>query len=311
MKSAYVLSHASIHISVAVLLTISVSANELSAMKGGVDNNPPCQCHDVIFETSWQEVANQLLDAAIPRIHALTEDEDERSALEEAFLSYGPDALNKFVLEGFFRGPLESLPMECRGAAKLVIFKHYLKFQTDGVLRDFASEWKGNNQDNKSTSADVRDERIQADRRDDFRDEEIQVMQKVEVGLGEVLRSELLARFNECLQKAFAEDAQVSIKALLSINDSDKVLTEDEVHTISEIVGEARSKVWWRRVSCPTVNVSELKSDSQRKVSLELKGKVSDRALSFAEELLLSTEESGGAIIKSNKEGQAPVKGPN
>ena len=288
MKSAYVLSHASILISVAVLLNISVSANKLSETKGGADNNPPCQCHDVIFETSSQEVAKHLLDAAIPRIHALTEDEDERSALKEAFLSYGPAALNKFILEGSFRGPLESLPMECRGTAKLVIFKHYLKFQTDGVLRDFASEWKGNNQENESTSADVRDE-------------EIQVMQKVEVDLGEVLSSELLARFNECLQEAFSEKAVVSIRALLSINDSDKILTEAEMHTISEIVGEARSKVWWRRVSCPTAKASELERDARRKVSLELKGKVSDRGLSFAERLLLLNEAGRQGDASPNK----------
>jgi hypothetical protein len=117
-------------------------------------------------------------------------------------------------------------------------------------------------------------------------------MQKVEVGLGEVLSSDLLTRFNECLQQAVLQNEAVSIRALLSSNDSDKILSEDEVRTISEIVGEARSKVWWHRVSCPTVNVSELRRDARRKVSLELKGKVSDRGLNFAEKLLRLNEES-------------------
>jgi hypothetical protein len=144
MKSAYVLNHASIFISVVVLLTISASANEFSEMKDGADNNPPCQ--DVNFETSSQEVAKQLLDAAIPRIYALTEDEHERSVLKEELLSSGPGALKKYILDGGLRKPLECLPMECRGAAKLVILKHYLKYQIDGVLRELESELKGNNQ---------------------------------------------------------------------------------------------------------------------------------------------------------------------
>jgi hypothetical protein len=170
--------------------------------------------------------------------------------------------------------------MECRGVAKLVIFKRFLKSNTDGVLRDFATEWKGNGQYKESTSDDDRDKEI-------IRDEEIQVMQKIEVDLGEVLTSELLARFNECLQQAFLQNEAISNRAFLTINDPDKVLSEDEVRTISEIVGEAQSKVWWHRVSQPTVNVSELKRDARKKASLELKDKASDRALPLTEKLLL------------------------
>ncbi|MBW7863966.1 MAG: hypothetical protein H3C30_06065 [Candidatus Hydrogenedentes bacterium] len=276
VKNAYLSVLVSIFISVAMLLAIPVSADELSEMKDGVANNLPCS--DVNFETSWQKIADDMFDAASTKIDTLTEDEDERSAVKEDFVTIGPRVVIELMISIGYAKPLECLPIECRDAAKLVIFKHWLEFGNEGALHDLASEKKGDNQDNESIS-------------NDFRDSEIIPDHKIKVGLGEVLSSELLTKFYECWQETYSEIETTSISFLLSVKDSDKVLNEDELRIISEIVGEARMKVWWHRVSCPDVNVSELRRDARRKVILELKGKVSDRGLSFAKDLLLLNEE--------------------
>lgn len=277
LKSTYVLVSFLLCIPIVGLLIVSASANVVLAAKDGADNSQPC--HDVIFETSWQQVASDLLDVAIPRVCELTEDEYLRSVLKESYLTTGPSVVIDIILEGGLREPLECISPECRGAAKLVVFKYYLEFLNDEFLCGIASETQGEMKDGEVAS-------------DNMWGNDIHIMQKIQTELSCLLSPEVLAKFNECLRQTFEKNEAASTRALFHIKDTDKILSEDEISKISEAVGEEYSKVWLQQVLCPTVDYEKLKRDARKKVTADCRGKVSDTGWSIAERLLFEDDES-------------------